>query len=139
MVNKTFVEKMREFGLDIKAYLNDSEGEDLENNLFNLAYFLEQEWKARGLDSSISFQEEIDYGQGKYNRIKAVKVFYIDGEYFEITIADLECKWGKVADSERDLNQTLESFFRRVNKKFSILQKNLRQSQSVNPSNRYHL
>lgn len=77
----------------ITANPNHSGDEELDEFLYRLAQFLENEWRKRGLDNDISFYEDIDYNGGKYNKIIAKRSFSIDGENFEIIVSSFESRW----------------------------------------------
>lgn len=127
---------------DVSNYISkepDVYGDDLNSFLYVLASFLEEEWRNRGLDNDVWFVEDVDSSEGKYNRIRAIKTFRVENESFEVEIADYECRWGCVAESEKEFNENLEDFLRRIKRRLDLLCKYLNQERiNINPSNRYH-
>lgn len=125
---------------DVRNYIKKDPDvlQDLDSFLSILASFLQEEWRKRGLDTGVWFYEEID-PNGKYNSIKAIRNFMIENETFEIEIADYDCRWGCVAESEQEFNENLEDFLQRTKRRLDLLFKYLdEETINKNPSNRYH-
>lgn len=139
-----FVEYSKEQGTDdltIRAYITKEPDvfDNLQEFLYHLASFLENEWDKRGLEANVYFTTEVDYSDYKYNNIVAKKDFHIEGESFLIEINSFLCKWGTVAESEKEFNEELEKFLKETKRRLDLLNKYLKEDSSyLNPANRYH-
>jgi len=118
---------------DAEAYMTvyldrgyDFEG--LEDELWNFAGFLEEQFRKRYGDDAMEglwFLEHVD-SDYKYNEIRVVKEVRIGKYEYDVVVNVYDCKWGEVADSPEDFNNEVDNFLKGTKEKLDNLLQNIK-------------
>lgn len=105
---------------DAEAYMSDFinrnyDVETLDNNLYHFCGFLDEIFSklyGKELAKGLWFFYDIDYGEYKYNSVKAVRKVLLGKYDYDVEVNVYDCKWGIVAKSPEDFNKSVERFLK---------------------------
>jgi len=112
----------------IKIYFDRGEFESVATDLDHFACFLKKEYERRYGPSKLWFEvftDDVDY---KYFGIIASVYVKLGGFGYWIEVGDFDCKYGAVAEDEKDFNELVQYFIDSLRERYENLMRCLRKA-----------